>query len=164
MRKFIALGLSAVTAGSIVLTAAGPAAHAEETTPAPKSIVEQVCDAVPSVGTSITDQLADLTDKLAADETAVADAKTKAQTATAAYIDAAVNYLKDTAANSADLPISTSALSVRTPQFVDAIAAWGDALTQQTQDNGMFEFLTLQNGALGQLGDGLGCVAPVAAS
>lgn len=163
MRKFIALGISAITAGSILLTAGGPAAHAAETTTTttvPKTIVDDVCTAVPDVAKSVTDAIAAI--NVEADVATYNTKKTAAQAASSSFVSALVNYLKDTANKSSDLPISTSTLSVRQGQYGDALAAWSQAAVTRSNHFGQLEFLGVQNAALAQLGEGLGCTPPPA--
>ena len=155
MRKFIALGVSAISAGSIILSVGGSAV-AETTT---NTIVDDVCVAVPEVITSLTDAIAGY--DLEAVDAAYAEAKSAAEDATEAFVVALVNYLKDVADNSANLPISTSTLQVREGQYGDALAAWSDAAIEKTNKWGELEFLTLQDSAMALLADGLACTPPV---
>lgn len=157
MRKFITIGISAIAAGSIFLTAAGPSAIAQTTTTTtvPNTIVDDVCLAIPGALTSVTDAIAALA--ALTDEVDYAAAKSAAQTATTAFVSALVNYLQDVADQSSDLPISTSTLTVRQGQYVDALTAWGESAASKTQNWGMSELLAAQNAALAQLGVGLAC-------
>ena len=162
MRKFIALGIGAISAGSILLSAAGAPAIAAETTTTttvPKTIVDDVCTAVPDVTTQVTDAIAAIDSE--ADSAAYDTSKSTAQDATTAFVSSLVNYLKDVASKSSNLPISTATLQVREGAYSAALADWSEAGATMAIHHGQLEFLGVQNGALSQLGEGLGCVAPV---
>ena len=161
MRKFITFGISTVAAGSIFLTASGPAAIAQTTTTTTvaNTIVDDVCLAVPDVTTAVTDAMAGY--DIDADVANYEAKKAAALEASTTFVSALVTYLQDVADESADLPISSSALTVRQGQYGDALAAWSEAAVAAANHFGELEYLGLQNAALTQLSEGLDCTPPV---
>ena len=123
--------------------------------------MDDVCVSVPDVVGSITDAISGY--DIEADQAAYDTAKSDAEDATAAFVSALVGYLKDVAANSANLPISTSTLQVRQGQYGEGLATWSKAGADLQNHWGELEFLTLQNSALAQLNDGLACTPPAEA-
>ncbi len=155
MKKVIALGVSALSAASLLVGVVGiPAAQAEE----PPTLSEQVCDLVPETLTEIAGALSTATDALAAATSAVEDTKAVLDDAVVAYVVALVDWID---AVDTDPGVASSKLGVMNARFgdlVNAVVAWGEALTDQFDADVAAKIANLRGSLVDRLELGLECV------
>jgi hypothetical protein len=121
MKKLIALGLSAVTAGTFAFTLAAPAAHAD-------TIITTVCNALPNMNLDASNaQLKAQNDATVADQTL--STKTSARdAATASYIQAVIDELNAiVGGNVTDINNAVALVGVRQSALGTAFADWSNA-------------------------------------
>lgn len=121
MKKLIALGLSAMTAGTFAFTLAAPAAHAD-------TVITTLCNALPSM---LVTSNATTTNAMAADSTAQTTLSTKASArdlATSDYIDAVVAELNAiVGGNVNDINNAVALVGVRQGALGTAFSDWSNA-------------------------------------
>jgi hypothetical protein len=146
--KIIAMGLSALTAGTFALTAMAPAAHAD--------IVDDVCAALPGLGIDVGAALSHAgLDASTADST-LSTKQGVLASATTAYVDAVVDYLQAAAAGTS-LTAVTSALNLAGTNIGNAFVDWANANAAAYTAHQTLSIVQLQQAIVGDLGSGLGC-------
>lgn len=154
MRKFTIMGLGAL---STIAIAFGPASPASAVIAPPGSITDQVCDAIPGgLGGIVNLQVvnATLTGLLGTDMVAN---NTDLASKTTDLVNALVSHVQ-TVDGGGNVAATSAVVSARASAYANSAAEWTkDIKAMQTAQ---IESLVLgmQQGVLGSIGSGLGCV------
>ena len=155
MKKLIALGVSTLSAASLVVgVVATPAAHAEEAPP----LTEQVCGVVPDTLTEIAAALTAATDALAAADTEVADTKSAVDDAITSYALALVDWIDAVDNDPGVATFKEGIMNARFGDLVTTVVAWGEALTAQFNAKVEAGIQELRTTLVEKLAAGLLCV------
>lgn len=156
MRKFIALGVGAISAATLALV---PASPAQAVISPPTSVVTQVCNGLPAQITAIANSLLNSGSAVTAAQTSLASKTASFTVAQGNLVNALVNYIK-----AIDLGGSVDAqaalLAARMSEYGDQAVLWGNAWNALNAAELANTINGMSNTVINGLNTGL-CVLPV---
>jgi hypothetical protein len=150
VKKFIALGVAALSAATFVLGAA-PAAHADEEDP----IIPGVCLDLPNTIIGSVAVLQQALNSAATADAAVADTRSDLNAAVASFVLAFANHLKALDGVAGVASVTQAALDAASSDVADAAAAWGQAKLDQWTAHHNLDVATVANDMNGILNGAL---------
>ena len=154
MRKFIVLGLSAVTAATLAFSSASPASAVIAP---PGSLTGQVCADLPAQITAAANTLATATAAKAAAVAALPVKAAELATAQGALVTALIDYIQ-TVDNGGAVDVKTLVLNNALNSYVEKATAWGNASTAIEIASRNFDIASMAPVVLASLSSGLSCV------
>lgn len=145
MKKLIALGVSAVTAGSLYFAApaqAGP-------------VIPGVCVALAGLDATANFGLDQATAALAAADSNLSARRGELDTALSNYVDAVITYLETFDSGVGDLGLALAIMNARLADVGTAGSAWSSAVVAHFTATGNFDAATFNNDSIDGLISGL---------